>query len=121
MRRILFGDSEPHIRLLCREELEEEGYEVQVAGSGGEIVRLAESFKPHLVIMEVLLPDMSGLEAGRMVKGTTKETRIIYFSHGHPPKDLSAWGGDAYVLKTSDLEPLKKTVRYLCELNSSRH
>jgi len=121
VRRILFADSEPNIRLLCREELEDEGYEVQVAGSGGEIVRLVDTFKPHLVIMEVLLPDMSGLEAGRMVKGTTKNTRIIFFSHGRPPQDLAAWGGDAYVPKTPDLEPLKKTVRYFCELNSGSH
>ena len=106
MTRILFVDSEPHIQRLCLEELQEEGYEVQVAGNGRDVVRLVDSFHPDLVILEVLLPDMSGLE-------TSKETRVIFFSHGRPPRDLKAWGADAYVVKSPDLTGLKKTVRSL--------
>jgi DNA-binding response OmpR family regulator len=111
--RILVADSEPHIRLLCLEELRDDGHEVQVAGTGGDVVRLVDSFHPDVVILEVLLPDMSGLEAGRIVKGTRRETRIILYSHGQPPRNLDAWGADAYVFKSADLEPLKATVRNL--------
>ena len=71
MGRVLFADSEPNIRQLCLEELEDEGYEVLVTGRGGEVVRLIDSFKPDVVILEVMLPDMSGLETGRIVKGSS--------------------------------------------------
>lgn len=113
MARILFADSEPHIQQLCREELQDEGYEVRVTGRAADVVRLAESFKPDMVILEVLLPDMSGLEAGRMIKGTNRKTRVVLYSHFHPPQDLSSWGADDFVVKSPDLDPLKAVVRRL--------
>jgi two-component system, OmpR family, response regulator len=113
MRRILFADGEPHIQRLCLEELQDEGYEVLVAGSGGDVVRLVDTYHPDVVILEVLLPDMSGLETGRMVKGTNKQTRLIFYSHYRPPRDALDWGADAYVLKSPDLASLKETVRSL--------
>ncbi len=113
MVRVLFVDGEPHIQRLCFEELQEEGYEVQVAGSGGDVVRLVDTFNPDVVILEVLLPDMSGLETGRIIKGTSKKTRVVLFSHFEPPHKLSDWGADAFVLKSPDLERLKETLRRL--------
>src|SRR5208337_1867772 len=100
MGRVLFADSEPHIRQLCLEELQDEGYEVQVTGNAGEVVRLVDSFKPDVVILEVLLPDISGIETGRMVKGTRKDTRIVFYSCTRPPKDLASWGADDFVMKS---------------------
>jgi|UniRef100_A0A7C5AK37 two-component system OmpR family response regulator len=113
MGRVLFVDGERHIRLLCQEELREEGYEVLVAASGGDSVRLTESFNPDVVILEVLLPDMSGLETGRIIKGTCRNTRVVLFSHLKPPRDLKSLGVDAFVPKSSDLDRLKETVRRL--------
>ena len=51
MVRILFADGEPHIRQLCLEELQDEGYEVRVTGQAAEVVRLVDSFRPDMVIM----------------------------------------------------------------------
>jgi DNA-binding response OmpR family regulator len=113
MTRILVADSEPHIRQLCREELQDEGYEVRVAGKGREVVRLMDSFKPDVVILEMLLPDMSGLETGLMVKGTRKDTRIVLYSHCRPPEDLASWGADGFVIKSFNLDRLKEVVRRL--------
>jgi len=113
MGKVLFVDAEPHIQQLCQEELREEGYEVQVAGSGGDSVRLADSFHPDVVILEVLLPDMSGMETGRIIKGTSKETQIILFSYYKPPHELNEWGADAFVLKSANLDRLKQKVRQL--------
>ena len=111
MSKILFADSEPHIQRLCLEELQDEGYEVEVAGNGAGEMRLVEAFKPDVVILEVLLPDMSGVETGRIVKGTRKETRVIFYSHCIPPQDPAALGGDAFVVKSHDLARLKEAVR----------
>jgi DNA-binding response OmpR family regulator len=113
MRRILFVDSEPHIQQLCLEELQDEGYEVLLAGSGGDVVRMVDTYNPDVVILEILLPDMSGLETGRMVKGSSKQTRLVYYSHCQPPQDPAEWGADAYVLKSPDLADLKETLRTL--------
>jgi two-component system OmpR family response regulator len=113
MTRIVFADSEPHIRQLCLEELQDEGYEVQVTGRGGEAVRLADAFKPDVVILEMLLPDMSGLETGRLIKGSRRETRVILYSYSLPPHDLSAWGADDFVVKSPNLDRLKAVVRRL--------
>jgi DNA-binding response OmpR family regulator len=113
MARILFADGEPHIRQLCLEELQDEGYEVQVTGQAAEVVRLVDSFKPDMVIMEMILPDMSGLEAGLMIKGTNRQTRVILYSHVCPPHDLSSWGADDFVVKSPNLDGLKAAVRRL--------
>jgi CheY-like chemotaxis protein len=113
MSRILVADSEPHIQQLCREELQDEGYEVRVTGKGREVVLLVDSFKPDMVILEMLLPDISGREIGLMVKGTKKDTRVIFYTNCIPPRDLSAWGGDDFVIKSSDLDGLKEVVRRL--------
>jgi two-component system, OmpR family, response regulator len=113
MSRILFADSEPHIRQLCLEELQDEGYDVRVAGKADEVVRLAESFKPDMVILDVLLPDMSGLEAGRLIKGSNRKTMVVLYSHFLPPHDLSSWGADDFVIKSPNLDGLKATVRRL--------
>jgi two-component system OmpR family response regulator len=113
MARILFADGEPHIQQLCREELQDEGYEVRVTGRAADVVRLAESFQPDMVIMEVLLPDMSGLEAGRIIKGGNRKTRVLLYSHFRPPQDLSSWGADDFVEKSPDLDALKAAVRRL--------
>ncbi len=113
MTRIVFADSEPHIRQLCLEELQDEGYEVQVTGQGKEVVRLVDSFKPDVVILEILLPDISGLETGRMIKGSRRDTRVILYSFGLPPHDLSLWGADDFVAKSPNLDHLKAVVRRL--------
>ena len=113
MTRIVFADGEPHIRQLCLEELQDEGYEVLVTGKGTEVVRLVDSFQPDVVILEILLPDMSGLETGRIVKGSRKNTRVILYSYGLPPEDLAAWGADDFVVKSPNLDRLKAVVRRL--------
>jgi DNA-binding response OmpR family regulator len=113
MVRILLADSEPHIRWLLQEELEDEGYEVLVTGRGGEVARLVDAYRPDVVVLEIRLDDMSGLETGRIVKGTRKKTRVVYYSHCRPPQDLSSWGGDDYVLKSPNLDRLKKVVHRL--------
>jgi two-component system OmpR family response regulator len=113
MSRILFADGEPHIRQLCLEELQDEGYEVKVTGQAAEVVRLVDSFQPDMVIMEVVLPDMSGLETGRMIKGTNRKTQVLLYSHFPPPGDLSSWGADDFVLKSPNLDGLKAAVRRL--------
>jgi DNA-binding NarL/FixJ family response regulator len=72
---------------------------------------MVDAFKPDVVILEVLLPDMSGVETGRIVKGTKRDTRVIFYSHFIPPRDPASFGADAFVVKSPDLRRLKEAVR----------
>ncbi|MDD3582204.1 MAG: response regulator [Desulfobacca sp.] len=111
MARILFGDGDPHIQMLCQEEFLEEGYEVMVASDGKELIRLMDSAHPDLVVMELLLPDMSGLETMRIIKGTAQAPPVIFYSAYNFSLPAKAIGADGLVVKSSDLELLKKAVR----------
>ena len=69
-RRVLVAEDEALIRLDLVEMLREEGYEVVgEAGDGQEAVRLAEELRPHLVILDIKMPKMDGIEAASNIAG----------------------------------------------------
>ncbi|HEX9695812.1 MAG TPA: response regulator [Actinomycetota bacterium] len=65
--RVLIAEDESIIRMDLREMLEEEGYEVLEAGDGEAAVRLARECDPDLVILDIKMPVMDGLDAARMI------------------------------------------------------
>lgn len=122
MRRILVADSDPHIRLLCQDELREEGYEVVVASNGHEALGIMDMECPDLVVLEIMLPDMSGMETLRIIKGTCKKTPVIFYSTYSLPEAEMGLQCDGLVLKTHDLDSLKRVVqRFLPSLRSAKN
>jgi DNA-binding response OmpR family regulator len=122
MGRILVADSDPHILLLCQDELREEGYEVLVASNGREALGLLDEVCPDLVVLEIMLPDMSGMETLRIIKGTCSKTPVIFFSTYGLPETGGVPQCDGVVLKTHDLDSLKKAVqRFLPSLRSAKN
>jgi CheY-like chemotaxis protein len=122
MGRILVADSDPHILLLCQDELREEGYEVLVASNGREALGLLDKVCPDLVVLEIILPDMSGMETLRIIKGTCSKTPVIFFSTYGLPETGGVPQCDGVVLKTHDLDSLKKAVqRFLPSLRSAKN
>jgi CheY-like chemotaxis protein len=111
MVRILVADSDPHIRLLCHDELAEEGYEVVVASNAREALGLLDTACPDLVVLEIMLPDMSGMETLRIIKGTCSATRVIFHSTYGLPETGVGSQCDGVVLKTHDLSSLKRKVQ----------
>ncbi len=111
MTKILFADNDPHIRFLFQEELREEGYEVVVAGSARETIEMMETANPDLVVLELLLPDMSGMETLRIIKGTRREIPVVFYSTYTLPASTATLEADGLVLKTHDTKDLKETVR----------
>ncbi|MBN1659325.1 MAG: response regulator transcription factor [Anaerolineae bacterium] len=65
---ILVVDDEPVIRHVIRERLEREGFQVRVAAAGGEALREIESTRPDLMILDLMLPDLDGLDVLRQVR-----------------------------------------------------
>ena len=67
MARVLIVDDEATLVDTIRYNLRREGYEVQVAGEGNEAIRLARASSPDLVVLDLMLPGLDGLETVRGV------------------------------------------------------
>jgi len=112
MKRILVVDDEEGIRLLFKEELEEEGYEVELAKGGAEALEKLTQWKPDLVTLDLKMPGMGGLEVLEQIRKKDKRLPVIICTaYGEYKSDLSTWASDAYVVKRSDLTELKEVIK----------
>ena len=68
MKKLLIVDDEEGVRALVRMTLDNDGYEIFEARQGREGIEVAREQRPELVLLDVMLPDMSGLEVCRMIK-----------------------------------------------------
>ena len=81
--RILIIDDEPAVCTMLRDGFELAGYEVMTASNGIQGLRLYCENSPHLVITDLLLPEMDGLEIIREILSKHHEAKIIAISGGH--------------------------------------
>jgi DNA-binding NtrC family response regulator len=77
MKKILVIDDEPIIRVSCQRSLGSEGYEVKSASSGKEGIDLLAKEAFNLVLLDIKMPDMDGIEVLKKIKNTWPETKII--------------------------------------------
>jgi len=112
MKRILLVDDEEGIHLLYSEELSEEGYEIHSAYSGDEALAMLDDVRPDLVILDINMPGMDGIEVLRRMKERHPELPVILSTAYHEYKqDLGSWASDEYIVKSADLNDLKNAVR----------
>jgi CheY-like chemotaxis protein len=112
MKKILLVDDEEGIQLLYQEELQDEGYEVISAFTGEEALEKFKSEYPDLVILDIQMPGMNGIEVLRQMKMVAPQLPIILSTAYHEYKqDLSAWASDEYIVKSPDLQKLKEAIR----------
>jgi CheY-like chemotaxis protein len=114
--RILVVDDDDGLRVLYQMELVQAGYEV-VAVESGQAALASVSEQPFaLIILDIEMPDMSGIEALSQLRRATPETPVILnTAYSTYKQDFQSWLADAYVMKSSDLEPLKKKIKELIE------
>jgi two-component system OmpR family response regulator len=110
--RILVVDDEPNIADLLSAALSFEGYEVSVAGTGNEALDLARSFRPNLVMLDVMLPDLDGNEVCRRLRAQGDTVPIVFLTARDTTEDkVTGLGlGDDYVTKPFSVEELMARV-----------
>ena len=112
MKKILLVDDEEGIQMLYREELEDEGYEVISAYTGEEGLEKFKNESPDLVILDIQMPGMNGIETLRQMKMENPQIPIILSTaYNEYKQDLGAWASDEYVVKSSNINELKEAVR----------
>lgn len=110
--RLLIVDDEEGIRLLYKEELEEEGYDTEIASSGEEALEKLKNTKVDLVLLDIKMPGMDGVEVLRRVKEKWKTLPVILCTaYPHYKQEFGTWASDAYVVKSSDLKELKAKIK----------
>lgn len=108
MARILVVEDEANLRLLYRNELEVEGYEVSDVGTGTEALQVLEYEKIDAVVLDLRLPDVYGLHLlETMLSQRRKLPIIINTAYNQFRDDFHSWGAEAFVTKSSDLAELK--------------
>ena len=114
MKKILIVDDDQAIQLLYQEEFMDEGYIVVSAFNGDDALKIFSTDQPDLVILDIQMPGLNGIEVLRQMKMINSSVPIILSSAYHEYKqDLGAWASDEYVVKSSDLTDLKNTVHRL--------
>lgn len=104
MRRLLIADDESGIRSLVRMTLERDSYQIIEASDGEEAIALAREFHPEVVLLDVMMPGLSGFDVCRALKGdpTTAEATVVLLTAKAQESDRAegiAAGADDYFTK----------------------
>ncbi|HEX2029210.1 MAG TPA: response regulator transcription factor [Nitriliruptorales bacterium] len=112
-RRVLVVDDEPMVREVVARYLQRDGYRVDVAADGGTALRTARDRRPHLVILDLMLPDTSGLEVLRELRRTGAVPVILLTARGDEGDRVLGLelGADDYVVKPFSPRELTARVR----------
>ncbi len=110
--RILVVDDEPNIAELLSAALRFEGYDVQSAATGLEALDLARTYRPNLVMLDVMLPALDGNEVGRRLRQQGDQVPIVFLTARDAVKDKveGLALGDDYVTKPFSVEELMARV-----------
>jgi two-component system, OmpR family, alkaline phosphatase synthesis response regulator PhoP len=117
-RKVLIAEDEPSIVTSLEFLLRQSKYEVRVARDGEEALRLVESFVPHLVLLDVMMPGKSGFEVCKLIRGNPawRGMKVMMLSAKGRDSDAGqglALGADAYLSKPFSTQALVARVREL--------
>ncbi len=112
--QVLVVDDEPNIRELVEVALKFHGCSVTTASSGKDALRQAETARPDLIVLDVMMPGMDGFEVCRRLRSAGNEVPVIFLTARDTSSDTVtglAIGGDDYVTKPFSVEALVARVR----------
>ncbi len=108
--KILIVDDSEDFRILCRYELEDAGYEVIMAATAAGAMESFRKEQPDLVVLDIKLPDMDGLELLSRMKESRSDVPVIMHTAYDYMYDLACDVSDAYVVKSADFTELKRRI-----------
>lgn len=124
MQRILAIDDDPAVTSLLKRGLSYEGFTVEVASSGEAGLALAREHAPNLVVLDIMMPGMGGLEVLRRLRQADVRLPVLMLTAKDAPADqvqgLEA-GADDYVIKPFTFEVLLARVRALLRRQQAEH
>ncbi len=111
--RILIVDDEPQITRVLRRSLSSKGYEVQAAADGEEALKVYNQWKPNLIITDLSMSGMGGLELCRRIRNISQVPIIVLSVKGEEKTKIEALdtGADDYVTKPFSMEELFARIR----------
>ncbi|HEY7761740.1 MAG TPA: response regulator transcription factor [Actinomycetota bacterium] len=112
--RVLVVDDESNITDLVTTALRYEGFEVASAHDGREALAAVDSFRPDLIVLDVMLPDLDGFEVQRRLLDRGRPTPVVFLTARDATEDKVRGltiGGDDYVTKPFSLEELVARIR----------
>jgi DNA-binding response OmpR family regulator len=121
MATILFADDEESIRLLYRDEFEEAGYAVVLAANGHEALEKFAETQPDLLVVDIKMPGMDGLEFVRRLRELSTDVPVILCTaYGEFRQNLETWASDDYIVKSANLDGLFSKVAALLDRRGAR-
>lgn len=118
MAKLLVVDDDKNLRLLYEQELADEGHNVTLASSGPEALEYLKTNRPDLIVLDISMPGMDGIEALGKILAKDKTMPVILNTAYSTYKDnFMTWSADSYVVKSGDLTELKAKIK---EVLSSR-
>lgn len=107
MPTVLVVDDKESLRILYKQELEFRGYDVLTAQGGQEAVAMVEQHDIDLVLLDIAMPGMDGIEVLRKILGLNNQLPVI-LNTGYPSykDDFMTWAAEAYIVKTSNVDEL---------------
>ena len=112
--RVLVVDDEPSIIDVISTALQYQGFGVEAAGSGQEALDQVRRWRPHVIVLDVMLPDMSGFEVDKRVAAERSSVPILFLTARNTTADKVrglTLGGDDYVTKPFSLEEVIARLR----------
>ncbi|WP_308425663.1 response regulator transcription factor [Pilimelia terevasa] len=114
--RVLVVDDEPTLAELLSMAVRYEGWDAETAADGAAAVRAGRRFRPDAVVLDIMLPDMDGLEVLRRLRGEHPDLPVLFLTARDSVEDRIAGitaGGDDYVTKPFSLEEVVARLRGL--------
>ena len=112
MSKILIVEDEAAQRLLYETEIVDLGHEVVLASDGVEAIDMVRKEKPDLVILDLMMPNMHGLDSLRKVLSINPNIPvIIHTAYSHYKDNFMSWAAEEYIVKSADLSELKGAIK----------
>jgi DNA-binding response OmpR family regulator len=116
-RRVLLVEDDPQIREFLIDALADEGFAVQVAPDGRSALGLLRTFSPHLILLDLRMPDMDGwtFRERQLAAGLAPDVPLLVLTAVHAlPERMDELGAAAVIQKPFDLEELLGAVERHC-------